>query len=69
MAIRVYRIGQRIGIDIVFCVENDQGYIGMVVITEYVTKNAFAKAIKSKSAAEVCCLWEYICIYGSAEIL
>jgi hypothetical protein len=69
-AIRVYKIGNRIGIDIVFCVENEQGYIGMVVITEYVTKNAFAKAIKSKSAAEVArVLWEYISIYGPAELL
>jgi len=70
IAIRVYKIGDRIGIDIVFCVENDQGYIGMVVITEYVTKNAFAKAIKSKSAAEVArVLWEYFCLFGPANFL
>ncbi len=70
IAIRIYKFGDRIGIDIVFCEKNEAGYIGIVVITEYFTKNAFAKAIKLKSAAEVAqILWEYITLFGPAEFL
>ena len=65
-ALHVSGIFDRIGIDLVFGLpETGEGYIGLMVITEYLSKYPFVKTIKTKSAAEIAPLiWEYICLFG-----
>ena len=57
--------------DLVFGMpEDDEGQIGLMVITEYVSKLAYVKAIKSKSAAEIAnVLWQYICLFGPPKVI
>jgi hypothetical protein len=66
IALEVGGIFDRIGIDLVFGMkETDEGFCGILVITEYLTKFPYAKPIKSKSAEEIAQhLLEYICFFG-----
>ena len=66
IAIKVNQIGDRIGIDYSFgYLITKEGFIGILVITEYVTKFIYIKAVKSKSALETAIiLWAYMCIFG-----
>ena len=62
----------RIGIDLVFGMPTTaDGYRGILVITEYLSKYPYAVPIKSKTAQEVAaCLWTYISMFGPpGEIL
>ena len=65
-AIPVHRIFDQIGIDLVLGLpETADGNIGIVVITEYLTKFPFVRPIKSKSALEIAKhLWDYISLFG-----
>jgi hypothetical protein len=66
IALEVNGIFDRIGIDLIFGMkETDEGFCGILVITEYLTKYPYAKPIKSKSAEEIAQhLLEYICFFG-----
>jgi hypothetical protein len=65
-SLKVLGIFDLIGIDLVFGLpETSDGYIGVIVITEYLTKFPYVKPIKSKRAEEIAAiLWEYISIFG-----
>jgi hypothetical protein len=56
----------RIGIDLVFGLPvTKEGYHGVLVITEYLSRYPFVIPIRSKEAEEVACgLWRYISIFG-----
>ena len=56
----------RIGIDLVFGLPTtEDGYKGILVITEYLSKYPYAVPIRTKSAKEVAgCLWKYISLFG-----
>ena len=66
MSVEVDGIFDRIGMDLVFGFEKTtEGYCGIMVITEYLSKFVFARPIKSKEAREVFrVLWEYVSIFG-----
>ena len=70
-AIEVDSVGDMIAIDLNGpLVETKRLNKYICVITEYVTKMAFASAIKNKTAEEVAeILWIYISIYGPPKIL
>lgn len=70
-AIKVTKLFERIGIDLVFGLpETEEGYKGIFVVTEYLSKFAYARPIKSKTAEEIADkLIEYICQYGPPKIL
>ena len=70
-AIKVNGIFDRIGIDLVFGLpETKDGFKGLLVITEYLTKYPYVEAIKSKSAEEIAeKLWKYIAIFGPPKII
>jgi hypothetical protein len=57
----------RVGIDYTFGLpESREGYIGVMFITEALSKFPWAKPIRSKSAKEIAnILKEYICIFGA----
>ena len=59
------------GIDLVFGFpETQEGYIGILVITEYLTKYPYVVPIKSKSATEIARhLFNYICLFGPPKEL
>ena len=59
----------RIGIDLVFGLPvTEDGYRGILVITEYLSKYPYAVPIRTKSAAEVArCLWMYISLFGPPQ--
>ena len=59
----------RIGIDLVFGLPTtEDGYRGILVITEYLSKYPYAVPIKSKSAKEIAsCLWAYISLFGPPQ--
>lgn len=61
----------QIGIDCVFGLPvTDEGFCGIVVITEYLSKIVFVEAIKSKEANEIVrVLWRYISISGPPKIV
>ena len=71
MAINVNGINDMIGIDLVFGLnETIEGYTGILVIIEYLSKTPFVKPIKTKSAEEVAdILMEYISIYGPPKVI
>ena len=66
IAIKINGLFDRIGIDLIFGLpESEDGFIGIMVITESLSKYPWAKPIKSKSALEIASiLKEYICIFG-----
>ena len=65
-ALPVNGIFDRVGIDLVFGLpETEDGYKGLVVITEYLSKFPVVRPIKSKSATEIVAhLWDYVCLFG-----
>jgi hypothetical protein len=66
-ATEILHIHDRFGIDLVFGLpESKEGFKGLVVITEYLTKFPFIAAIKSKSAEEIANhVLTYIGIFGA----
>jgi len=64
-------IFDRVGIDLVFGLpETKEGYTGIMVITEYLTKYPYAKPIKSKTQEEVASvLLEYMSIFGPPKTI
>ena len=71
IAIEVNGIFERVGIDLVFGLpETAEGYTGILVITEYLTKYPYAVPIKTKTAEEIARkLFIYISIFGPPKIL
>ena len=69
LAIRITGIMDRIGMDLVFGLpETTDGYIGLFVITEALTKYPYAVPIKSKTAIEIAQkLFMYITLFGSPK--
>jgi len=65
-SLKVIGIFDLIGIDLVFGLpETKEGYIGIMIITEYLTKFPYAKPIKSKAMEEIIAvLLEYISLFG-----
>ena len=65
-SLRVIGIFDLIGIDLIFGLpETKEGYIGIMVITEYLTKFPYAKPIRSKTMEEIAAvLLEYISLFG-----
>jgi len=70
-ALKIYGIFDRIGIDCVFGLPTTtDGYKGILVITEYLTKYPYAVPIRSKSAEEIASkLWIYFSLFGPAKQL
>ena len=70
-ATHVDRIFRRVLIDLVFGLDKSlDGYIGIVVIIEFLSKFPFARAIKSKEAEEIVpILIKYISIFGPFDEL
>lgn len=60
-----------VGMDLVLGFpESQDGYIGLLVITEYLTKYPYVKPIKSKTAKEISwLLWEYITMFGPPKVI
>ena len=71
IALKVTGLFDRIGIDLVFGLPETQvGFIGIMVITESLSKYPWAKPIKSKSAVEIAeVLKEYICVFGAPKTI
>jgi hypothetical protein len=65
-ALEVTGIFDRVGIDLVFGLkETSEGYHGILVITEYLSKYPYAVPITSNSAAEVVeKLFGYVSLFG-----
>jgi hypothetical protein len=65
-ALPVTGIFDRIGMDLLLGLkETNEGYIGILVITEYLSKYPYAVPITSKSAEEIARrLFEYISLFG-----
>ena len=54
LSLPITQILDRIGIDLVFGLpKTEKGFVGVMVITEYLTKYPYAVPIKSKSAVEI----------------
>ncbi|CAF1103419.1 unnamed protein product [Brachionus calyciflorus] len=70
-ALKVDGIFARIGIDLVFGLPvTEEGYKGIMVITEYLSKFPYAEPIKSKSREEIVqILWRYISLFGPTKIV
>ena len=70
-ALEVVELFDRVGIDLVLGLpETDEGYKGIMVITEYLSKYPYAVAIKSKTVEEIAKnLFDYICLFGPPKIL
>ena len=70
-ALRVKGIFDRIGIDLVFGLPTTKdGYNGLLVITEYLTKYPYVEPIKTKTAIEVAQhLWKFICLFGPPKVV
>ena len=62
-------IFDRIGIDLVLGLpETPSGYIGMLVITEYLSKYPFVYPIRTKTASEIASkLIQYISLFGAPK--
>ena len=60
-----------IGIDLVFGLpETSDGFTGLMVVTEYLSKYPFVKPIKTKSALEIAhLLWQYVCLFGPPKVI
>ena len=71
ISIPVHDLHDRIGIDLVFGLPlTSEGYKGIMVITEYLSKFPYAVPIKSKSANEIAqALFTYIAIFGPPKEL
>ena len=71
IALKVTGLFDRVGIDLTFGLpESSEGYIGVMVITEALSKFPWAKPIRSKSAKEIAnILKEYICIFGAPKTI
>jgi hypothetical protein len=71
IALAIHRLMERIGIDLAFGLpETDEGYHGVLVITEYLSKYPFAVPIKSKLAAEIAeHLFNFISLFGPPELM
>ena len=72
IALPINKIFDRIGIDLVLGLpETEEGFIGIMVITEYLTKYPYAVPIKTKTALEISDhLIQYFSLFGPpAEIL
>ena len=71
IALKVNGIFDRVGIDLVFGLpETPEGFVGVMVITDSLSKYPWAKPIKSKTAEEIAqVLKEYICIFGPPKII
>ena len=71
IAIPVEGIFDRVGLDLVLGLpETNEGYNGILVITEYLSKFPYAVAIKSKSAEEISKhLFTYISLFGPPKII
>ena len=73
--IKVLELFERIAMDLVFGImdlvsENPEKYIGILVISEYLTKYPFAAPIRSKQAIEIAdILFNYISIFGRPKII
>ena len=69
-AIEPTGIFDRIGIDLVLGLpETKEGYKGILVITEYLSKYPYAVPIKSKTAVEIAeNLFQYISLFGPPKI-
>jgi hypothetical protein len=73
--IQVLELFERIAMDLVFGImdlvsENPEKYIGILVISEYLTKYPFAAPIRSKQAIEIAdILFNYIYIFGPPKII
>jgi hypothetical protein len=67
----VNELFDRVGIDCLFGLpETEEGYHGILVITEYLSKFPYAVPIKSKTATEVARhLLDYICLFGPPKTL
>lgn len=67
----VTRLHQRVAIDCVFGMpQTAEGYVGILVITEYLSKYPWAVPIKSKSAEEIAeKLLDYVATFGPPEEL
>lgn len=53
------------GMDLIFGLPTtDEGYTGIIVITEYVTKFPYAAPIKTKSSTEIAEKFEYVSLFG-----
>ena len=71
-ALQIVGLHDRIGIDLVLGLpdNNPQQYNGILVITEYLSKYAYAVPIKTKQAIEISDhLFQYICIFGPPKTL
>lgn len=70
-ALEITRIFDRVGIDLILGLpETEEGFNGIMVITEYLSKYPLAKPIKSKNAEEIALiLFEYICLFGPHKIV
>jgi hypothetical protein len=70
-AIPISGIFDMVGADLVFGLpETEEGYVGIIVLTDAFTKFPYAKPIKSKSAIEIAeKLRKYICLFGPLKIL
>ena len=68
-ALEIKGIFDRIGVDLTFgLTETKEGYCGLLVIVEYVTKFQWAIPIKSKCADEISDhLWQFFCQFGPAK--
>ena len=71
IALPVTGIFDRIGIDLTFGLpETYDGYKGLMTITDYLSKYAFAYPIKSKTASEVAeKLLDYISLFGPPKVI
>lgn len=70
-AIKTLNVHCMIGMDLVLGFpESQEGHVGLLVITEYMTKYPYVKAIKNKSAKEIApLLWEYITLFGPPKVI
>ena len=62
---------ERVAMDLVLGLpENEEKYVGILVITEYLSKYPFAAPIRSKEAIEIAdILFNYIYIFGPPKII
>jgi Integrase zinc binding domain len=70
-ALAITGIFDRVGIDLVFGLpQTTDGYKGICVITEYLSKYPYAVPIRSKTAVEIAkCLFTYISMFGPPKEL
>ena len=71
IALPITDVIDRVGIDLVFGLpRTEEGYIGVLVITDYLTKFPYVIPIKSKSMIEICeGFFGFICLFGPPKEL